>query len=54
MRFRLVRVTLTPGRGEFWSSFTVPLMAPVSLDWEKAKGARRRLIARIDSSLFLK
>jgi hypothetical protein len=45
---------LTPGRGAFWSSEITPRMAPVSRDWEIAKGARRRTITRIDISFALK
>jgi hypothetical protein len=42
MRLPPVKVTATPGSGAFWSSVTTPRMAPVSRDWEKATGARRR------------
>ncbi len=54
MRFPPESVTLTPGRGEFWSSNTTPRSAPVSRDWEKTTGARRRVIARMESNVLLK
>jgi hypothetical protein len=54
MRFSPESVTLTPGKGLPCSSATMPRMAPVSLDWEKAIGARRRMMARKDRNLVLK
>ena len=54
MRFTPVSVIPTPGSGAPWSSLTVPLMAPVSRDWENATGARRSMMAKMDRNLFLK
>jgi hypothetical protein len=54
MRFAPLIVTATPGRGAPWSSVTTPRTAPVSLDWEKAAGARRRRMDKRDKSLVLK
>ena len=54
MRFMPERVTLTPGRDVPCSSAMTPRRAPVSLDWEKAIGARRRIMARKDRNFVLK
>jgi hypothetical protein len=54
MRVLPVSVILTPGRGTFWSSVTTPRMAPVSFDWEKTAGAKRRMIAKKTKNFVLK
>jgi len=46
MRFGLVIVTVAPGRGLLSSSITVPVIAPVSLDWEKAAGERIKMTVK--------
>ena len=52
MRFAPEIVTLTPGRGAFWSSVTTPPMAPVSRDCENARGARRNAMAKNAMNCF--
>ena len=50
IRFLPVSTTDTPGRGFFWSSVTLPIMAPVSRDCGKDRTAmvRSKPITKID------
>jgi hypothetical protein len=52
MRLGLETVTLTPGNGIPWSSEMTPRRAPVSLDWEMARGAMRRRRMAMNKSAF--